>query len=276
MSKSVVSRIVARLTDEFAAWRRRDLSNDDMAVLFLDGFNLKIRVAGKVESVPVLSAIGVRSDGTRVLLALDVRTRESTTAWTAVTEDLVRRGVTAPVLAVIDGNDGLANAVKVSWPWIDVQRCTKHKLGNLATHAPKRCYEQIKVDYHAIVYAANEAEARRAYRRFEKKWEATCPGVVKSLREGGEQLLTFYRYPPAMWKGLRTTNGIERLNEEFRRRVKTQGSLPNVDAGLRLLYGLLASGVIVLRRLDGWQELGAVVQTRRAECGLLKRLDKAG
>jgi transposase-like protein len=139
------------------------------------------------------------------------------------------------VLAVIDGNGGLRQGLRMSWPWIDVQRCTKHKLENLYTHAPKRHYDEIKEDYHTIIYAQDEAEARRAWRRFGSKWEKDCPGVVKSLREGGDELLTFFRYPESMWKMLRTTNWIERLNEEFRRRVKTQGSLPNTDAGLRLL-----------------------------------------
>lgn len=276
LSKSTVSRIVERLSRGFEAWRNRDLAGEDIGILFLDGLNLKMRLAGKVEKIPVLSAIGVRRDGKRVLLTLEARTSESEAAWSAVTEDLAKRGVKAPILAVIDGNGGLENAVKATWPWIDVGRCTKHKLANLFTHAPKRRYKEIKADYHAIVYAKSEAQARAAYARFEQKWGKSCPGVVKSLREGGEELLTFYRYPKGMWKMLRTTNCIERLNEEFRRRVKTQGSLPNVEAGLKLLYGLFAGGLIRLRRVNAWKQMPALVDRRRQELGLdTKRLDKA-
>lgn len=275
LSKSTVSRIVARLSEAFEVWRTRDLSQEDIAIVFLDGLGLKIRLAKRVEKIPVLCAIGVRSDGGRLLLALEIRTSESEAAWSAVTEDLAARGVKAPILVVIDGNDGLQSAVKTTWPWIDVQRCTKHKLDNLRTHAPKRHYDEIKEDYQAIVYADSEAQARRAYARFEKKWGKDCPGAVKSLREAGEDLLTFLKYPKSMWKMLRTTNSIERLNEEFRRRVKTQGSLPNVDAGLKLLYGLFAGGLIQLRRVDGWRGLPAVVEKRRRELGLIKILDKA-
>jgi transposase-like protein len=275
LSKSTVSRIVARLSEAFEAWRSRDLSPEDIAIIFLDGFNLKLRLAKRVEKIPVLCAIGVRSDGGRVLLALEARTSESEAAWSAVTEDIAARGVKAPILAVIDGNEGLHSAVKTTWPWIDIQRCTKHKLENLYTHAPKRHYDEIKEDYHAIVYADTEARARRAYARFEKKWNKNCPSVVKSLREAGEELLTFMKYPGSMWKMLRTTNSIERLNEEFRRRVKTQGSLPNIDAGLKLLYGLFAGGLIQLRRVNGWRGLPALVEKRRREQGLVKQLDKA-
>ena len=101
---------------------------------------------------------------------------------------------------------------------------------------------------------------------FERTWGKRCPGVVASLREGGDELLTFLTYPGAQWKTLRTTNTIERLHEEFRRRVKTQGSLPNEDAALILLFGLVASGQIRLRRIDGWRKIATVLrqQTPRA------------
>lgn len=273
LSKSTVSRIVARLSEHFDAWRKRELSGEDIALVFLDGFNLKIRLGRKVSSIPVLCAIGVRMDGTKVLLALEIRTSESEAAWEAVTNDICERGVKEPVMSVLDGNKGLHKAVKNTWPWIDVQRCTKHKLENLYTHAPKRLYEEIKADYHAIVYADSEAEARAAWKRFEKKWSADCPGVVKSLNEGGDELLTFFKYPKTMHKALRTTNCIERLNGEFRRRVKTQGSMPNTDAGLKLLFGLFACGLISMQRIHGWRDLPAAVAQKRAQMGLIKTSD---
>jgi transposase-like protein len=86
----------------------------------------------------------------------------------------------------------------------------------------------------------------------------------RSLREGGDELLTFFRFPKTQWKTLRTTNTIERLHEEFRRRVKTQGSLPTEDAALVLLFSLVASGQIKLRKIDGWQKTGAVLNQHTA------------
>jgi len=116
---------------------------------------------------------------------------------------------------------------------------------------------------------------RAAWKRFEKKWSKKCPGVVKSLVEGGDELLTFFRYPESMWKAIRTTNCFERMNSEFRRRVKAQGSLPNTDAGLKLLFGLFACGLISMRRLDGWRELPAAVAQKRVPMGLVKTSDNA-
>ncbi len=99
---------------------------------------------------------------------------------------------------------------------------------------------------------------------FERKWAKRCPGVATSLREAGDELLTFFSFPKAQWKTLRTTNTIERLHEEFRRRVKTQGSLPSEDTAIVLLFSLVASGQIKLRRIDGWQKIGAVLSQHKS------------
>jgi len=124
----------------------------------------------------------------------------------------------------------------------------------------KHALAEIRDDFHRIVYAANADAARTAYTAFERTWARRCPGVVTSLREGGDELLTFFRFPKAQWKTLRTTNTIERLHEEFRRRVKTQGSLPTEDAALVLLFSLVASGQIRLRKIDGWQKITSVLR----------------
>ena len=163
------------------------------------------------------------------------------------------------MLAIIDGNAGLRRSVGEVWPRTVVQRCCVHKLRNLERKAPKHALAAIRDDFHRIVYAAGADAARIAYAAFERAWGKRCPGVVTSLREGGEELLTFFRFPKAQWKTLRTTNVIERLHEEFRRRVKTQGALPTEDAAVVLLFSLVASGQIKLRRIDGWRKIATVL-----------------
>ena len=108
--------------------------------------------------------------------------------------------------------------------------------------------------YHAIVFAEDGAAARHAYLAFVKKWTKGCPGAVTSLEEAGAELLTFFRYPRSQWKSWRTTNSIERLYLEFRRRVKTQGSFPTADAALALLYGLAGLRPDRFRKLEGSPE----------------------
>ncbi len=165
---------------------------------------------------------------------------------------------------MIDGHAGLRRAVELVWPRAAVQRCCVHKLRNLERKAPKHALAEIRDDFRRIVYAASADAARAAFVAFERTWAKRCPGVVTSLREGGEELLTFFCFPKAQWKTLRTTNVIERLHEEFRRRVKTQGSLPTEDAALVLLFSLVVSGQIKLRRIDGWRKIAAVLSQHTA------------
>jgi transposase-like protein len=264
LSKSAVSRVVATLKDGLEAWRTRSLADLDVIYVYLDGFALRVRSAGKVVSVPVLGVVGVLPDGQKHLLALDLCSGESASAWKGCLDDLVARGLRAPVLCIVDGNPGLRRAVGETWPRTAVQRCCVHKLRNLERKAPKHALAEIRDDFHRIVYAVNADAARGAHATFERTWAKRCPGVVTSLREGGDELFTFFRFPKAQWKTLRTTNVIERLHGEFRRRVKTQGSLPSEDAALILLFSLVVSGQIKLRRIDGWRKIAAVLSQHTA------------
>ncbi len=136
-----------------------------------------------------------------------------------------------------------------------VQRGPVHKLRNLERHVPHHALEEVRTDYHRIVRADSLTAARQAHREFVAKWSKTAPKVAASLQEAGDELLTCYRFPQTQWKSLRTTNVIERLHGEFRRRVKTQDSLPTAQAAELLLFALIMSGQIRVRRIDGWQDL---------------------
>jgi len=260
LSKSSISRLIVRLKDYFEAWRRRSLAGEDVRYVYLDGICVRVRCGGKTESLPVLAAVGVRANGEKVLLALELCGAESTSSWKWLIESMSARGLRAPRLAVIDGNPGLAQALAQTWPKTDRQRCAVHKLRNLHAHAPKRLYDEISDDFHAIVYAENYAAGRAAYDAFLRKWRRSCEGVTRSLEEAGLELLTFYRYPQSQWKSIRTTNIIERINGEFRRRIKTQSSFPSEQSVLVLLFGLMASGMIRMHRIAGHEDMGKVVE----------------
>src|SRR2546426_918883 len=106
-----------------------------------------------------------------------------------------------------------------------------------------------------MIYGETREAVEKARAAFTKKWRLRCAPVVASLEEAGDELFTFTAFPSSQWKALRTTNALERINEEFRRRTKTQASLPSEEAVLFLLFGLLRSGQVRLRRLVGWQDL---------------------
>jgi transposase-like protein len=201
LSKSAVSRVAGRLKEQFAQWRERDLSQERYAILFLDGFHLKVRLARRVVSVPVLAVLGVAPDGTKRLVARELAVSEAEAHWSRLIADLARRGLSSPVLIVSDGHRGLAKAIE-AWPQAQVQRCSVHKEQNLRKHCPKHAHRELKRDCDRIVYAKSGMAAREAYQAFVTKWRKLCPAVAKSLEEAGEQLLTFYAFPPAMWKAL--------------------------------------------------------------------------
>jgi transposase-like protein len=259
MSRSTISRVLVTVKASMQAWKGQSLASLEIAFLYLDAFAVRVRTAGKVVSQPVMAAVAVLLDGSKQLLGLEMCSSESEDGWKGFLDDLVKRGLKRPYLAIIDGCAGLRSAVELTWQGIPVQRCTVHKLRNLRRKAPVHAYEEIKADYHAIVYAASLEEAREAWKAFVRKWSKPCPAVVKSLEEGDEELLTFFAFPREQWRSLRSTNLIERLNEEFRRRVKTQSSFPDEDAAIVLLYGLIATGQIQLRRFDGYDKLVDVV-----------------
>ena len=264
LSKSAISRLVGRLEALFTQWRSRSLASEGVVFLYLDAIALRVRIANKVISVPVLVGLGVKEDGEKVILDLELFQSESSSCWEGFLEGLISRGLKPPCLVIIDGNPGLRAAVAKNWPGIGVQRCTVHKLRNLERYAPRHALEEVKSDYHRIVYADSFEQATKAYRDFISKWKKLAPKVAVSLEEAGEELLTFYRFPNSQWKSLRTTNAIERLNGEFRRRVKTQSALPDARAAERLLFGLIISGQIQMRRIDGWSDLKQVSPLKAA------------
>ena len=123
-------------------------------------------------------------------------------------------------------------------------------------HAPDALHEEVTADYTDMIPAetAKEGQARR--RAFLRKWRVRCPAVATSLEEAGDRLFAFLRLPPSQWKSARTTNAIERLHEEFKRRIKTQTVLPSAETAAMLFWALMASGQIIMRKVDGWQTLG--------------------
>jgi len=255
LSKDAVSRLVGRLREDFEAWAKRDLSELKVRYIFLDGWYPRVRIGKKRVRVPVLVTLGVCANGQRVVLDLRLSGVESEQAWLDAVRALAGRNLGTPELAVIDGNPGLRAALKMQWPGIAIQRCTNHKLWNLLAKAPAHLREELAEDYRRMIYADGHQAIEKARAGFARKWKLRSQAVLASFEEAGDELFTFTAFPISQWKALRTTNALERINEEFRRRTKTQASLPSEEAVLFLLFGLLRSGQVTLRRLVGWRDI---------------------
>jgi transposase-like protein len=255
VGKDVVSRAWQRTRSAWQAWQERDLAGEDIVRLVLDGTVVKVRLDRKATAISLLVALGIRRDGQKVVLAIKNMGGESEAAWRAVLDDLTARGMAKPELVIVDGGKGLEAALASLWDDVPVQRCTVHKERNLLAHAPKHLHDEIKADFNDLVHAKTAAEVLAKRKVFLAKWKLRCRPVATSLDEAGERLFTFVRYPPEQWRSLRTTNAIERLHEEFKRRIKTQCLLPCAETAAMLFWALLASGQITMRRVDGWPTL---------------------
>ena len=255
VGKDTVSRVWRKVKGDWDAWNARSLADEPIVRLILDGTVVRVRLDRKATAISLLVVIGVRADGQKMLIAIKSMGGESTEAWRAVLDDLIQRGLRRPEFLIIDGASGLENAIAAVWHGVLVQRCTVHKHRNLLAHAPERLREEITADYNDMIYAATREEIQAHRKAFIRKWRLKHRAVADSLDEAGDRLFTFTRLPPSQWRSVRTTNAIERLHEEFKRRIKTQTVLPSADTAAMLFWALLASGQINMRKVDGWQTL---------------------
>ena len=255
VGKDTVSRVWRKTKGDWDAWSVRSLKDEPILRLILDGTVVRVRLDKKATSISLLVALGVRNDGQKVLLAVKNMGGESEAAWRALLDNLVARGLRTPELLIVDGGSGLDKALAALWPDMPVQRCTVHKHRNLLAHAPERLHEEVSADYNDMIYADSRQEIEAKRKAFLRKWRLKCRAVADSLEEAGDRLFTFVCFPPSQWKSIRTTNAIERLHEEFKRRIKTQTVLPSAETAAMLFWALLASGQIVMRKVDGWESL---------------------
>ena len=153
--------------------------------------------------------------------------------WRTILDDLTKRGMKKPELALVDGAPRLEKALIALWSDLPSQRCTVHKLRNLIAQAPKKFAEEFAANDANMIYASDAAAVATKRKAFLNKWFVMCDAVAASLEEAGELLFTFKRLPVELWKSARTTSAIEWLHEAFKRRIKTQTVLPSAEKGRR-------------------------------------------
>lgn len=238
LSRSTISRANRALKDSFEVWRKRDLSDEDIIYLFLDGVYLGVRQSSD-EKEALLIAHGVNRQGKRVLLHLSLGGRESTASWKGVVQDLVERGLKAPKLVITDGNPGLLRAIKDTWPEVPRQRCVVHRIWNVLGRVPRKRQKEIKAALLRIFYAASLEDAEVELKRFLKRYAVEFPTAYDVLSQQLEECLTFYRFPQRHWKTIRSTNVLERAFKEVKRRTNVIGRFPGEKAALALVFGIL-------------------------------------
>ena len=259
LSRSAISRANKQLREAFKAWRKRDLGEVELVYLFLDAVMLKVRI-GAYPAEAVLVAHGVCADGSRVVLGLMLGGRESTASWKTFLHDLADRGLNEPALVIGDGNGGLIRAMKDIWPDVSRQRCVAHKIRNVLNRVPKKEQATVKREVTKIFYAPCLEEAKQRAERFiaqyGKQYAMACETLCRDLYD----CLTFYRFPQAHWKRLRTSNVIERSFREVRRRTRVVGRFPNELSALMLVFATLEENRLKWRGLRMDNELRADIE----------------
>jgi len=240
-SAQTVSRITQGLDQAVQAYHQRRLG-DDYLYVFLDGVVLKVRDAGgEVRRRWVLVAYGITAAGRRELIAYQLARGESEASWTAFLQGLFLRGLEGRRLQLVitDGSSGLRAALGLVWPKAQLQRCWAHKLRNIADKVPHKEGSCVR-EAAAMYQASSRRDARHRFRCWAEKWRATRPRAVACVQRDLEELLTFYDFPLAHWRKIRTTNIIERCFREVRRRTRPMSSFTNPASCDRIVFGVIS------------------------------------
>src|SRR5215470_7665572 len=266
LSRSSISRLNQALKASFAAWRKRDLSEEKVMYLFLDGYYLGLRKGGR-EKDALLIAHAVREDGSRVLLGVYLGGRESTESWKSALQDLVDRGMAEPKLLITDGNPGLCRAMREVLPGSARQRCTAHKTRNVLSRIKKTRQEEAKRALNNIFQAACLEDALKASSDFHRRYAKEFPTATEVLAKDLAECLTFFRFPESHWKRIRTSNVLERAFLEVRRRTDVIKRLPDEMSALSLVFGVLEEDRMKWRGLKMGPEIhkAIVLAFKRAQ-----------
>ena len=238
ISPGQISNANKELIDSIEEWRNRNLSDEPIKYMFLDGVNFDMRIGRTVEKVPVLVAVGVTESNLKRVLGFQSGDKESASTWREFFKDLKKRGLNSSsmVLGIMDGLSGLEKVFKEEFPNAKVQRCQVHVARNVLAKVPKKLKKAVADDLRSIFYASSKEKALEFFKLFTMKWQGQHPSAVKCLGNSIESCLTFFMCPDEEWISLRTTNIIERLNKEFKRRTKPM----EIVAGENSCYTLLA------------------------------------
>ena len=239
LSKSQVSRMAKDLDDEVAAFRSRPLDAGPYTYVWLDAMYVKVREAGRIQSVAVVVATGVNADGHREVLGIDVITTEDGAGWLAFLRGLVARGLCGVQLVVSDAHAGLVDAIAstLGATW---QRCRTHFMRNLLTRVPKSSQGLVATLVRTTFAQPDAEQVWAQHARVVEQLTVRFPDAATLLCDAGPDVLAFSSFPKEHWRQVWSNNPQERLNRELRRRTDVVGIFPNRDAVVRLVGAVLA------------------------------------
>lgn len=266
LSRSAASRVCEALWADYQEFARRALSGIEVAYLFIDGVTERLHLGQSREAV--LAAWAITMNGSKVLVGLQPGTKEDTACCSDFLRDLKARGLADPVLIVTDGAPGLIRAVEECLPRALRQRCLAHKIRNLETKVPAERWREVKAMALAAYHASSPKTAQLAAEEFRQFYASALPSAVKCFDDDLEACLAYLRLPVAHRRATRTTNLLERLFLEERRRSHTIPHAFGERAVLKLMYAALQ------RASRTWQRVVITDFERKQLLTLREELDR--
>lgn len=256
LSSSSIQRLRSKWEAEYEAWRGRDLSGRELVYLFADG--LYVKAGLEKDKAALLVVVGAFSDGRKEVLAVESGVRESTESWKGVLRSLKARGLASPQLTIADGHLGIWGAMSEVYPESEEQRCWNHRILNVLDQLPRRLQGQARALLCPIPYARTRAEGERLCRHFSERFGRAYPKAVETLERDWERMVTFYRFPEAHWRHLRTTNVIESPFAAVRLRTNAAKRYKRVAGATALIWKVLMVAERKFRRLNAPELLAQV------------------
>lgn len=247
ISKSEVSRICADLDEDVAEFRERRLDDTSYPYVFVDATYCKARVGRRVVSQAIVIAVGVAADGRRHVLGFQVGDTESEPFWTEFFRDLKRRGLSGVQLVISDAHAGLVRAIEVAFQGAAWQRCRVHFMRNVLAKVPKVASQMVAAIIRTIFVPRGKRElVHTQFGEVVTMLARSHPAAAELLEEAKDDLLAFTEFPSQHWQQIWSTNPLERLNKEIKRRTNVVGTFPNPEALLRL------TGHVLIEQHDEW------------------------
>lgn len=256
LSEQTISNITSAIIEKAKEWQNRPLESI-YPIIFMDATVLKIRVDRVVKNIAAYIMLGITLEGKKEIIGIWIGENESSKYWLTLLNELKNRGVDDVLIFAIDGLTGFNQAIQAVYPQAEIQRCIVHQIRSSLRYVSWKDRKAVAKDLKIVYTALTEEEAQLALTEFNDIWGKKYPHISQSWTNNWSELSTFFKYPEAIKTLIYTTNPIESLNSNIKRKTKSKGSFPTIDSAFKLLY--LATQEVQEKwktsRIRGWSEI---------------------
>lgn len=256
LSEQTISNITSAIIEKAKEWQNRPLESI-YPIIFMDATVLKIRVDRVVKNIAAYIMLGVTLEGKKEIIGIWIGENESSKYWLTLLNELKNRGVEDVLIFAIDGLTGFNQAIQAVYPQAEIQRCIVHQIRSSLRYVSWKDRKAVAKDLKTIYTANTEEDAQLALTEFNNIWGKKYPHISQSWSNNWNELSTFFKYPQAIKTLIYTTNPIESLNSNIKRKTKSKGSFPTIDSAFKLLY--LATQEVQEKwknfRIRNWSEI---------------------